>query len=111
MSSLPVGTTVKLEGLSSAEYNGKKGIIAVTAQDVLSRGRVAVIVGGVTLSFKRANVRRYFPSDDSDESEDEVAPPPKRAKAAGGTFALTILTGWSSIETSTIVGTCVEINQ
>ena len=71
MSSLPVGTTVKLEGLSNAEYNGKKGIIAVTAQDVLSRGRVAVIVGGVTLSFKRANVRRYFPSDDSDESDEE----------------------------------------
>jgi len=105
MSSLPVGTTVKLEGLSNAEYNGKKGIIAVTAQDVLSRGRVAVIVGGVTLSFKRANVRRYFPSDDSDESEeDEVAPPPPK-RAAGGTFVLTILTGWSSIETSTIVGT------
>ena len=42
----------------------------------------------------------------------DAAPPSKRAKsAAGGTFSLTILTGWSSIETSTIVGTCVEINQ
>ena len=106
MSSLPVGTTVKLEGLSSAEYNGKKGRVAVTAQDVIARGRVAVIVDGATLSFKRANVRRYFPSDDSDESdeEDEAAPPPPK-RAAGGTFVLTILTGWSSIETSTIVGT------
>ena len=99
MSSLPVGTTVKLEGLSSAEYNGKKGIIAVTAPDIAARGRVAVIVDGATLSFKRANVRRYFPSDDSDESdeEDEAAPPPPK-RAAGGTFVLTILTGWSSIE-------------
>ena len=109
MSSLPVGTTVKLEGLSSAEYNGKKGIIAVTAPDIAARGRVAVIVDGNTLSFKRANVRRYFPSDDSDESDEEeesAPPPPKRAKsAAGGVFALSILTGWSSIETSTIVGT------
>ena len=115
MSSLPVGTTVKLEGLSSAEYNGKKGIIATTAPDVVARGRVAVIVDGATLSFKRANVRRHFPSDDSDESDeapgsdDEAPPPPKRAKsqgksAAGGVFALSILTGWSSIETSTIVG-------
>ena len=71
MSSLPVGTTVKLEGLSSAEYNGKKGRVAVTAQDVIARGRIAVIVDGATLSFKRANVRRYFPSDDSDESEED----------------------------------------
>jgi len=44
--------------------------------------------------------------------DEAAAPPSKRAKsAAGGTFSLTILTGWSSIETSTIVGTCVEINQ
>ena len=111
MASLPVGTAVKLQGLSNADYNGKKGIIAVTAQDVLSRGRVAVIVDGTTLSFKRVNVRRHFPSDDSDESDeapgsdDEAPPPPKRAKSAGGVFALSILTGWSSIETSTIVGT------
>ena len=72
MSSLPVGTTVKLEGLSSAEYNGKKGRVAVTAQemtapDVMARGRVAVIVDGRTLSFKlarqrpAANVRPPFP--------------------------------------------------
>jgi len=111
MSSLPVGTAVKLQGLSNADYNGKKGIIATTAPDVVARGRVAVIVDGATLSFKRANVRRHFPSDDSDESDeapgsdDEAPPPPKRAKsAAGGVFALSILTGWSSIETSTIVG-------
>ena len=37
--------------------------------------------------------------------DEAAAPPSKRAKsAAGGTFSLTILTGWSSIETSTIVG-------
>ena len=117
MASLPVGTAVKLQGLSNADYNGKKGIIAVTAPDVLARGRVAVIVDGTTLSFKRANVRRHYPSDDSDESDEapgsdsdgEAAPPPKRAKsqgksATGGVFALSILTGWSNIETSTIVG-------
>ena len=111
MASLPVGTAVKLQGLSNADYNGKKGIIAVTAPDLAERGRVAVIVDGKTLSFKRANVRRHYPSDDSDESDeapgsdDEAPPPPKRAKsAAGGVFALSILTGWSSIETSTIVG-------
>ena len=111
MASLPVGTAVKLQGLANADYNGKKGIIAVTASDLAERGRVAVIVDGKTLSFKRANVRRHFPSDDSDESDeapgsdDEAPPPPKRAKsAAGGVFALSILTGWSSIETSTIVG-------
>ena len=111
MASLPVGTAVKLQGLSNADYNGKKGIIAVTAEDVAARGRIAVIVDGKTLSFKRANVKRHFPSDDSDESDeapgsdDEAPPPPKRAKsAAGGVFALSILTGWSSIETSTIVG-------
>ena len=111
MASLPVGTAVKLQGLSNADYNGKKGIIAVTAEDVAARGRIAVIVDGKTLSFKRANVRRHYPSDDSDESDeapgsdDEAPPPPKRAKsAAGGVFALSILTGWSSIETSTIVG-------
>ena len=109
---LPVGTEVKLAGLSNAEYNGKRGRIAVTAPDLMARDRVAVIVDGKTLSFKRANVRRYFPSDDSDESDEapgsdgEAPPPPKRAKsAAGGVFALSILTGWSSIETSTIVGT------
>ena len=105
---LPVGTEVKLEGLSNAAYNGKRGRIAVTAPDVMARDRVAVIVDGNTLSFKRANVRRYFPSDDSDDSDEEeesAPPPPKRAKsAAGGVFALSILTGWSSIETSTIVG-------
>ena len=110
MASLPVGTAVKLQGLSNADYNGKKGIIAVTAEDVAARGRIAVIVDGKTLSFKRANVRRHYPSDDSDESDeapgsdDEAPPPPKRAKSAGGVFALSILTGWSSIETSTIVG-------
>ena len=105
---LQIGTEVKLEGLSNADYNGKRGRIAVTAPDVMARDRVAVIVDGNTLSFKRANVRRYFPSDDSDESDEEeesAPPPPKRAKsAAGGVFALSILTGWSSIETSTIVG-------
>ena len=112
MSSLPVGTAVQLTGLSSKEYNGKKGRVAVTSQEMAARGRLAVIVDGATLSFKRANVRRYFPSDDSDESEEEeVAPPPPKRAAAGGVFTLTILTGWSSIETSTIVGTCVEINR
>ena len=113
---LPVGTEVKLEGLSNADYNGKRGRIAVPAPDLVARGRVAVIVDGVTLSFKRANVRRHYPSDDSDESDEapgsdgeaarpEFSPIRKRAKsAAGGVFALSILTGWSSIETSTIVG-------
>ena len=43
MSSLPVGTAVKLQGLSNADYNGKKGIIAVTAKELADRGRVAVI--------------------------------------------------------------------
>ena len=116
MASLPVGTAVKLQGLSNADYNGKKGIIAVTAPDLAERGRVAVIVDGKTLSFKRANVRRHYPSDDTDESDEapgsdgeaaqpEFSPIRKRAKsAAGGVFALSILTGWSSIETSTIVG-------
>ena len=51
MASLPVGTAVKLHGLSNADYNGKKGIIAVTASDLAERGRVAVIVDGTTLSF------------------------------------------------------------
>ena len=60
MSSLPVGTTVQLTGLSSKEYNGKKGRVAVTAEEMAARGRIAVIVDGATLSFKRANVRRYF---------------------------------------------------
>ena len=113
---LLVGTEVKLEGLSNADYNGKRGRIAVPAPDLVARGRVAVIVDGVTLSFKCVNVRRYFPSDDSDESDEapgsdgeaarpEFSPIRKRAKsAAGGVFALSILTGWSSIETSTIVG-------
>ena len=113
---LPIGTEVKLEGLSNAAYNGKRGRITVTAPDLMARDRVAVIVDGNTLSFKRANVRRYFPSDDSDESDEapgsdgeaarpEFSPIRKRAKsAAGGVFALSILTGWSSIETSTIVG-------
>jgi hypothetical protein len=104
MSSLPVGTDVQLTGLSSKEYNGKKGRVAVTSQEMAARGRLAVIVDGATLSFKRENVRRYFPSDDSDESEEEeVAPPPPKRAAAGGVFTLTILTGWSSIETSTTV--------
>ena len=115
MASLPVGTAVKLQGLSNADYNGKKGIIAVTAKELADRGRVAVIVDGTTLSFKRVNVRRHFPSDDSDESDEapgsdgEAARPSfspirKRKSASGGVFALSILTGWSSIETSTIVG-------
>jgi len=73
MSSLPVGTDVQLTGLSSKEYNGKKGRVAVTSQEMAARGRLAVIVDGATLSFKRANVRRYFPSDDSDESEEDEA--------------------------------------
>ena len=108
--SLPVGTDVVLTGLSNAEYNGRRGRIAVTAH-ATARGRAAVIVDGQTLSFKLANIRRHIPSDASDESDededDEAAPPPpKRAKAssAEGVFALSILTGWSSIETSTIVG-------
>ena len=46
MASLPVGTAVKLQGLANADYNGKKGIIAVTASDLAERGRVAVIVDG-----------------------------------------------------------------
>ena len=112
---LPVGTAGKLEGLSNADYNGKKGIIAVPAPDLVARGRVAVIVDGVTLSFKRANVRRHYPSDDSDESDEapgsdgEAARPSfspirKRKSAAGGVFALSILTGWSNIEKTTILG-------
>ena len=84
------------------------GALGLTVPGLSPGDRVAVIVDGNTLSFKRANVRRYFPSDDSDESDEEeesAPPPPKRAKsAAGGVFALSILTGWSSIETSTIVG-------
>ena len=55
---LPVGTEVKLEGLSNAAYNGKRGRITVTAPDLMARDRVAVIVDGNTLSFKRANVAR-----------------------------------------------------
>ena len=118
---LPVGTEVKLEGLSNADYNGKRGRIAVPAPDLVARGRVAVIVDGTTLSFKIANVRRYFPSDDTDESDEsdesdeapgsdgEAARPSfspirKRKSASGGVFALSILTGWSSIEKTTILG-------
>ena len=44
---LPVGTEVKLEGLSNADYNVKRGRIAVPAPDLVARGRVAVIVDGV----------------------------------------------------------------
>ena len=45
---LPVGTEVKLEGLSNAAYNGKRGRITVTAPDLMARDRVAVIVDGNT---------------------------------------------------------------
>ena len=123
---LPIGTEVKLEGLSNVAYNGKRGRVAVTAPDVMARGRVAVIVDGRTLSFKRANVRPptsgpHFPSDESAESAESVesdeapgsdgeaarpsfSPIRKRKSAAGGVFALSILTGWSSIEKTTILG-------
>ena len=75
---------------------------------------------------KRTNVRPptsgpHFPSDESAESAESVesdeapgsdgeaarpsfSPIRKRKSAAGGVFALSILTGWSSIEKTTILG-------
>ena len=53
---LPVGTEVKLEGLSNAAYNGKRGRITVTAPDLMARDRVAVIASAQHCEGAKGNM-------------------------------------------------------
>ena len=71
MSSLPVGTTVQLTGLSSKEYNGKKGRVAVTAEEMAARGRIAVIVDGATLWCTEEN--GGYREENEDDFEDNTS--------------------------------------
>ena len=52
---LSLGAAVELVGLSNAEFNGRRGVVAAPPAD-LAAGRVAVTVDGRTLSLKRENV-------------------------------------------------------
>ena len=52
---LSLGAAVELVGLSNAEFNGRRGVVAPPPAD-LAAGRIAVTVDGRTLSLKRENV-------------------------------------------------------
>jgi DNA ligase-1 len=52
---LSLGAAVELVGLSNAEFNGRRGVVAAPPAD-LAAGRIAVDVDGRTLSLKRENV-------------------------------------------------------
>ena len=52
---LSLGAAVELVGLSNAEFNGRRGVVAAPPAD-LAAGHVAVTVDGRTLSLRRENV-------------------------------------------------------
>ena len=52
---LSLGAAVELVGLSNAEFNGRRGVVAAPPAD-LAAGHVAVTVDGRTLSLQRENV-------------------------------------------------------
>ena len=52
---LSLGAAVELVGLSNAEFNGRRGVVAAPPAD-LAAGRIAVTVDGRTLALKRENV-------------------------------------------------------
>ncbi|CAH0363818.1 unnamed protein product [Pelagomonas calceolata] len=57
----PVGAFVELQGLASAAFNGRRGVVTATPPDVAAVGRVAVVIDGRSIAIKRANV--IFASD------------------------------------------------
>ena len=57
----PVGAVVELQGLASAAFNGRRGVVTTTPPDVAAVGRVAVVIDGRSIAIKRANV--IFASD------------------------------------------------
>jgi len=52
----PVGAFVELQGLASAAFNGRRGVVTATPPDVAAKGRVAVVIDGRSIAIKRANV-------------------------------------------------------
>ncbi len=53
---LPVGSAVELTGLSNDAFNGRRGIVAETPENVRQAGRIAVIVDGQAIALKRENL-------------------------------------------------------
>ncbi len=54
--SSPVGTAVKLTGLSNGAFNGRRGVVAETSPEMRRKGRVKVIVDGRAISVKGENL-------------------------------------------------------
>ena len=72
----PVGAAVELVGLSDAEYNGRRGVVAETPPELVARERVLVAVGDRTLSLKRRNVVATRSASPAPQPTPPPPPPP-----------------------------------
>ncbi|CAH0372291.1 unnamed protein product [Pelagomonas calceolata] len=77
---LAVGAAVELVGLSDAEYNGRRGVVAETPPELVARERVLVAVGDRTLSLKRRNVVAARPASPAPQPTPPPPPPPTPTK-------------------------------
>ena len=66
----PVGAVVELQGLASAAFNGRRGVVTTTPPDVAALGRVVVVIDGRSIAIKRANV--IFASDAVADASSDV---------------------------------------
>ena len=66
----PVGAVVELQGLASAAFNGRRGVVTTTPPDVAAVGRVVVVIDGRSIAIKRANV--IFASDAVADASSDV---------------------------------------
>ena len=78
--SLAVGSAVEVVGVSNAEFNGRRGLVAETPPELVARERVLVAVGDRTLSLKRRNVVAVRPA--SPAPQPTPPPPPTPTKKA-----------------------------
>jgi len=77
--SLAVGAAVEIVGVSNAEFNGRRGVIAETPPELVARERVLVAVGDRTLSLKRRNVVAEGPASPALQP---TPPPPTPTKTS-----------------------------
>jgi hypothetical protein len=75
----PVGAAVELVGLSDAEFNGRRGVVAETPPELVARERVLVTVDNRTVSLKRRNVVAR-PASPAPQPPPPPPPPPTPTK-------------------------------
>ena len=79
--SLAVGAAVEVVGVSNAEFNGCRGVVAETPPELVARERVLVTVGDRTLSLKRRNVVAAPPASPAPQPT-PLPPPPTPTKTS-----------------------------